>query len=326
MKLTPTRYGVGGVLAAMMLGFAAIAAAQEYPVKPIRFVVPSSAGGGNDVLARLFGQKMSEHWGQQLVVDVRPGAGGIIGSEIVARAPPDGYTILIVAPGYAFNPFLYAKLPYDTLSGFARVIHLANSPNVLVVHAGVPAKSVAELIALAKTRPGGLNCATSGVGTSGFLSVELFRHMTGAELTLIPYKGAGDATAAVVGAQVDMLFTAPSPAIPHIRAGRLRALGVTSAKRLTSLPEVPSIAESGLKGYEVNGPYGILAPAKTPRAIVDRLNAEFLRVLNLADIRARMIDLGFEPAGSTPEQYTALVQADMARWSKVFRDIGLKPQ
>jgi len=300
--------------------------AQWHPTKPIRFVVPSSPGGGNDVVARMFGQKMGEHWSQQIVVDNRSGAGGIIGSEIVAQAPPDGYTILIVAPGYAFNPFLYAKLPYDTLKDFARVVHLANSPNVLVTHPSVPAKSVQELIALAKAKPGGLNCATSGVGTSGHLSIELFRYLTGAPFTLIPYKGAGDSTGAVVAGQVDMLFTAPSPVTPHVRAGRLRALGVTSAKRLASMPDVPTIAENGLPGYEVNGPYGILAPGKTPKPIIDAFNAEFLRVLKLPEVQAKLIDLGFEPAGSTPEQYTALVKTEMAKWSKIFKDIGLKPQ
>jgi len=206
------------------------------------------------------------------------------------------------------------------------VIHLANSPNVLVVHAGVPAKSVAELIALAKTRPGGLNCATSGVGTSGFLSVELFRHMTGAELTLIPYKGAGDATAAVVGAQVDMLFTAPSPAIPHIRAGRLRALGVTSAKRLTSLPEVPSIAESGLKGYEVNGPYGILAPAKTPRAIVDRLHGAMRSAVTSPEVAARLGQAGLEPAGGTGAELLELVARDIPRFRAIVQNVGIQPE
>jgi tripartite-type tricarboxylate transporter receptor subunit TctC len=311
-----------------VLGFAFMHAsfADDYPNKPIRFVVPSSAGGGSDVLARMFAQKMSEQWGQQVVIDNRSGAGGIIGSEIVARAPADGYTILTVAPGYSYNSLLYKKLPYDTLKDFSRVTHLANAPTVLVVHNSVSAKTVPELIATAKAKPGGLNCATSGIGTSGHLSVILFQRLAGIDLTLVPYKGAGDSTAAIVGGQVQMLFTAPGPAIPHIRSGRLRALGVTSTKRLTSLPEVPTIAEAALPGYALEGAYGVLAPPKTPRPIVDKLNAEFVRVLNLPEIRTKLVDLGFEPVGSTPEQYTKLVVEDMANWTKIFKEIGIKPE
>ena len=304
---------------------AAHAVAQDYPSKPIRFVVPSSAGGGSDVLARMFALKMTEHWGQQVVIDNRSGAGGIIGSEITAKAPPDGYTILTVAPGYSYNALLYKKLPYDTLKDFARVTHLANAPTVMVVHSSVPAKNINELIAMAKAKPGGLNCATSGVGTSGYLSVILFKRMANIDLTLVPYKGAGDSTTAVVAGQVQMLFTAPSPAIPHVRSGRLRALGVTSTKRLTSLPDVPTIAET-LPGYALEGAYGILAPPKTPRAIIDKLNAEFLRVLKLPDIHAKLVDLGFEPVGSTPEEYTKLVVDDMAKWAKIFKEVGIQPE
>jgi tripartite-type tricarboxylate transporter receptor subunit TctC len=205
------------------------------------------------------------------------------------------------------------------------VTHLANAPTVLVVHASVAAKSVAELISMAKAKPGGLNCATSGIGTSGYLSVILFKRMAAIDLTLVPYKGAGDSTTAIVGGQVQMLFTAPGPAIPHIRSQRLRALGVTSTKRVTSLPDVPTIAET-LPGYALEGAYGILAPPKTPRPVIDKLNAEFLRVLQLPDIRAKLIDLGFETVGSTPEQYTELVVADMANWSKIFKEIGIKPE
>src|SRR3954470_5426022 len=301
------------------------AAAEDYPDKPIRFVVPSSAGGGSDVLARMFAQKMSEHWKQQVVIDNRSGAGGIIGSEIVAKAAPDGYTILTVAPGYSYNSLLYKQLPYDTLKDFSRVTHLANAPTVLVVHSSVAAKTVPELISMAKAKPGGLNCATSGIGTSGYLSVILFKRMAGIDLTLVPYKGAGDSTTAIVAGQVQMLFTAPSPAIPHVRSGRLRALGVTSTKRLTSLPDVPTIGET-LPGYALEGAYGILAPPKTPRPIIEKMNAEFLRVLNLPDIRARLIDLGFEPVGSTPEAYTRLVIADMAQWAKIFKEVGIQPE
>jgi tripartite-type tricarboxylate transporter receptor subunit TctC len=304
----------------------AAGAAPTFPSKPIRFIVPSSASGANDVLARLFGQKMFEHWGQQVVVDNRPGAGGIIGSELTAKAPPDGYTILIVAPGYSLNPSLYAKLPYDTLNDFARVCLVAFAPNVLVVHPSVPARTVKELIALAKAKPNSLNYATSGIGTSGWLAVELFKRMAAVEMTHIPYKGAGEATAAAVGGQVHLLFTAPGASIPQIKAGRLRALGVTGSKRVGALPEVPTIAEAGLPGYEQDGPYGVLAPAKTPKPIIDKLNAELIRILKLEDVRARMEALGFEPSGSTPEQYTARVRDEMVKWAKLFKDAGIKPE
>jgi tripartite-type tricarboxylate transporter receptor subunit TctC len=239
---------------ATALAFAASASlAQTFPSKPIRWVVPSSAGGGNDQLARLFGAKITQNWGQQVIVDLRPGAAGIVGSEIVAKAPPDGYTILIVATGYSLNPSLYATLPYDTLNDFARVTLLAYSPNVLVVHPSLPVKSVKQLIALAKSRPGDLNYASSGAGTGGHLSIELLKHMVGIQMVHVPYKGAGDSTAAVVSGQVHMLMTAPGAAIPFIKSGRLRPIAVGSGARVKALPDVPTVAEAGLPGYAVEG-------------------------------------------------------------------------
>lgn len=300
--------------------------APTFPTKPIRFVVPFPPSGANDILARLFAEKISKYWGQQLVVDNRPGAGSIIGSEIVAKAPPDGYTILIVGQGYALNPGLYEKLPYDTIRDFARVTMLATAPNVLVMHPSVQVKSVTELIALAKANPDGLNYASSSIGSSGHLSMELLKRMAGVAISHIPYKGAGLATAALVGGQVQLLFTAPGSVIQHVRAGRVRALGVTSAKRATCIPEVPAIAEAGLPGYEVLGFYGILAPARTPRRIIDTLRSEFVRVLRLPEITHRMESICFEPAGSTPREFTATVIADMAKYGKVLKEAGIKAQ
>ncbi|MGV3627280.1 MAG: tripartite tricarboxylate transporter substrate binding protein [Betaproteobacteria bacterium] len=299
--------------------------AQTFPSKLIRFVVPSSAGGGNDYLARLFGAKITENWGQQVLVDLRPGAAGILGSEIVAKAPPDGHTILIVATGYGLNPSLYSKLPYDTIDDFARINLLAFSPNVLVVHPSLPVKSTKELIALAKSRPGELNYASSGAGTGGHLSIELLKHMAGSiNMVHVPYKGAGDATTAVVSGQVHLLMTAPGAAIPFVKAGRLRALAVGSAKRVKALPDVPTVAEAALPGYDVDGYYGILAPGKTPRPIVDRLYAEFDRILKLPDVNQQMEARGFDPVSYTPEQFTEHVKKEMQKWPPVFKAAGIK--
>ena len=311
-------------LICMLLPLVTAAQAQTFPNKPIRFVVPSSAGGGNDYLARLFGARITENWGQQVLVDLRPGAAGILGSEIVAKAPPDGHTILIVATGYGLNPSLYSKLPYDTLDDFARVNLLAFSPNVLVVHPSLPVKSVKELIALAKSRAGELNYASSGAGTGGHLSIELMKYMSRINMAHIPYKGAGDSTAAVVSGQVHMLMTAPGAAIPFIKAGRLRPLAVGSAKRVKALPDVPTMAEAALPGYEVDGFYGILAPGKTPRPIVDRLYAEFDRVLKLPDISQQMEAQGFEPVSYTPEKFTEHIKKEMQKWPPVFKAAGIK--
>lgn len=301
-----------------------LAHAQTFPSKPIRFVVPSSAGGGNDYLARLFGAKITENWGQQVLVDLRPGAAGILGSEIVAKAPPDGHTILIVATGYGLNPSLYSKLPYDTIEDFARINLLAFSPNVLVVHPSLPVKSVKELIALAKSRPGQLNYASSGAGTGGHLSIELMKFMSKIDMAHIPYKGAGDATMAAVSGQVHMLMTAPGAAIPFIKAGRLRPLAVGSAKRVKALPQVPTMAEAALPGYEVDGFYGILAPGKTPRPIVDRLYAEFDRILKLPDVIQQLEAQGFDPVSYTPEKFTEHIKKEMQKWPPVFKAAGIK--
>lgn len=308
----------------VLLLTAPLAHAQTFPTKPIRFVVPSSAGGGNDYLARLFGAKITENWGQQVLVDLRPGAAGILGSEIVAKAPPDGHTILIVATGYGLNPSLYAKLPYDTIEDFARINLLAFSPNVLVVHPSLPVKSVKELIALAKSRPGELNYASSGAGTGGHLSIELMKYMSRIDMAHIPYKGAGDSTMAVVSGQVQLLMTAPGAAIPFIKAGRLRPLAVGSAKRVKALPEVPTMAEAALPGYEVDGFYGVLAPGKTPRPVVDRLYAEFDRILKLPDVIQQLEAQGFDPVSYTPDKFTEHVKKEMQKWPPVFKAAGIK--
>jgi len=300
--------------------------AADYPSKPIRFVVPSSPGGGADVLARSLAPKLADALGKVIVVENRSGAGGIIGYEIVAKAPADGYTLLIVAGGYTLNPSLYAKLPYDTLRDFERVSLIACAPNLLVVHSSVPVNSVQELIAFAKAKPRYLNYASSGVGTTSYLSAEIFKAMTGVDMVHVPYKGAGDSTAAAIAGQVHLIFSTPNALVPQARAGRVRALGVTSARRLPIIPDVPTIAEAGVAGYEVNNCYGILVPAKTPVSIVNKVNREIVRVLRMPDMRSHLENLGFEVLGSTPEQFTAFAKADMAKWAKELQAAGIQPQ
>jgi len=300
--------------------------AQGYPGKPIRWIVPSSAGGANDVLARIVGPKLTQAWGQQVIVDVRPGAGGIIGSDLTAKAPPDGYTILIVAPGYALNPFFYKSLPYDTLKDFERVTVLANAPNVMVVHPSVPAKNVKELIALAGSRPGQLNFASSGRGTGGHLCAELFQDLAKVKLVAIYYKGAGDSTRAVVSGEVGLLFSATGAVLPMAKAGKLRMIGVSGRKRSALLPDVPTIEEQGLRGYDYMGWYGVLAPAKMPKDILGKLHAEMVKAVRSPDVVERFAQFGFEPSGNTPEEFTALVQSEMAKWGKLLRAIGVQPE
>ena len=296
-----------------------------YPARPIRFIAPTSPGGANDVLARMLGARMTAEWGQQVVVDVRPGAGGIVGSEIAARAAPDGYTLLIVANGYALNPYLHAKLPYDTLKDLERVTLFAIAPLVLVVHPSVPAQSLQELIALAKAKPGQLNYASSGLGSGGWLSIELFRSFTRLDMNHVPYKGAGQANVAVVAGEVQMLFTSPLAAAPFIKAGRLRALAVTSAKRVGMMGEVPAVGEL-LPGYEVHNFFGILVPGGTPKPIIAKLHHEVARITTLPDVKRQFDALGFEAVDYGPEQFTAYVKSEMAKWSKVFAERGIKPE
>ena len=297
-----------------------------YPLKPIRVVVPSSVGGALDLLMRVIGPRMTESWGRQVIIDNRSGAGGLIGSEIVARSAPDGYTLLVVAGGYTLNPSLYAKLPYDTIKDFERVTLIAFAPNLLVVHASIPVHTVTELIAFARAKPNFLTYASSGVGTTSFLGAEIFKRMTGTEMTHVPYKGAGDSNAAAVAGQVHLIFSAPSAMIPHVRAGRVTALGVTSSRRLPVIPDVPTIAEAGLPGFEVTGGYGMLAPAKTPKPVIDRLNAQIVRILKLPEVRTQIETLGFDIVANTSAEYTAYAIADMAMWAKVVKEAGIKPE
>jgi tripartite-type tricarboxylate transporter receptor subunit TctC len=296
----------------------------EFPAKPVRIVVPSTPGGALDILSRMLAQKLPQRWNQPLIIDNRAGAGGIIGSEIVARSEPDGHTVLVVALGYAANPFLYDRLPYRTPEDFAAITVLASAPNVLVVHPSVAAQSVRELITLAKGRPGTLVYATSGVGTSGHLAIELFKRMAGVDMVHVPYKGAGASTAALVAGQVQLLSTALGAALPQIQSGRLRALAVTGLKRTNVAPEIPTAAESGLPGYVVDGWFAALAPARTPPAIVGQLQSEFASVYKMPDVARRLTAAGFDAGGTTPRETTAFIADEMVKWGKLIKEVGIK--
>ena len=300
------------------------AIAQQYPSKSIRLVVGFAAGGPSDVAARTIAQKLTEKWGQQVIVDIRPGAGGNIATEIVAKAPADGYTLLEPAFAHAVNPFLYSKLPFDAVKDFSSILLFASIANVLVVHPSIPANSVKELIALAKTRPGQLTAGSSGNGTASHLAVELLNMMGGIKTTHVPYKGLAPAHTELMGGQLSLLFDGIVTGMPAVKAGRLRALAVTTVKRWQGTPDIPTMAEAGLAGFEVNSWYGLLAPAGTPREIILRLNSEVGRALREPDARERLYTIGAEPMNGTPEEFTAYIAAEMAKWSKVVKTAGLR--
>ncbi len=299
--------------------------AQNYPTKPIRMIVPFPPGGTTDILARVAGQKITEAFGQQVIVDNRPGAGGNIGTELVAKSAPDGYTLL-TDPGstLTINPSLYAKLPYDVLKDFAPITIIAAVPNLLVVHPSLPVKSVRDLIILAKARPGQLNYASTGAGQSTHLSMELFKTMAGINVVHIPYKGSSPALADLLGGQVSLMFDNMPSSLPHVKAGKLRALAVSTLKRSPAMPQLPTVAESGLPGFEVSVWFGVLAPAGTSRDIVSKLNSAIVKSLQSPDVRERLAGQGAEAIGNTPEQFTAQMQRDLVKWAKVVKDSGVK--
>ena len=299
------------------------ALAQLYPSKPIRLVVPFTPGGSQDVIARLFAQKLAESFGQQVVVDNRGGAAGLIAAELVAKAPKDGYTIFLVTGGpISLAPALHAKLAYDPLKDFVYITQLVDTPMALVVTPSLPAKSVAELVALAKSKP--LNYASTGNGTISHLTMEALKHATGINVTHVPYKGAAPAFVDMLSGQVSLMFTSTASAVPYTSSGKLRMLAVASRKRSPSLPEVPTMIEAGVKDFESTVWVGVAATGGTPQPIVKKLHDELLRALNAADMKDRLAALGADPVGSSPEQFTALVKADIARWRNVVRTSGVR--
>jgi tripartite-type tricarboxylate transporter receptor subunit TctC len=300
------------------------ARAADYPTKPIRMLVGFAPGGGTDTTARAISAKLGELLGQQVIIDNRAGAAGNIATEMVAKAVPDGYTILLgTIAALAINPSLYrTKLPFDTVKDFAPIIQAVDSTNILSLHPSVAASSVKELIALAKTKS--LNYGSSGVGGTGHLAGELFDTMAGIKMTHIPYKGGGPAMIELVGGQVQLVFATAASAVPQIKAGKIKGIAVTTIKRSALMPDIPTIAESGLPGFDANNWYGLLAPAKTPRAIVMRLNAEVIKVLAMPDVKNFLFNQGLDPAPGTPEQFGAYIKAEMTKWAKVVKDSGAR--
>lgn len=298
--------------------------AQQFPHRPIRLVVSFAPGGSVDLVARLLAQKLAESWGQQVVVDNRPGAGGNVSAEIVARAANDGYTIYLCSPSFVINPSIYAKTPYDPAKDFAPVSLVSLVQNVLVAYPGLPAKSVKELLALAKAKPGEINYASTGSGSSGHLVMELFRSMTKVEMVHVPYKVIGQATNDLLGGQVSLWFPTMPGALPHIKAGRMRALGVAGAKRSPALPEVPTIAEAGVPGFEASTWYALLAPARTPPEVVGKLNVEVVKVLKLPDVRESLSSMGVEIVGSTAQQLAKHISNELPKWAQVVKQSGAR--
>ena len=288
--------------------------------------MPFAPGGGVDFTARILAQKLTDSWGQQAVVDNRPGAGGIIGTELVAKSAPDGYTLLMGSIGsVSINPGLYRKLPYDPVKDFAPVTQIGFVPNIVVVHPSLPVKSIRELIALARANPGALVYGTGGSGTSNHLSGELFKTMARIEIRHVPYKVGAQATSDLIGGQLSVMFDNFPTSLPHVRAGKLRALAVTSAVRSGAAPDVPTVAESGLPGYEIIGWVGVLAPAATPKEMLNKLNADIAKALQLSDLKEKFANLGAEAGSSTPEQFAAFIQSEIAKWGKVIKDAGIEP-
>ena len=303
------------------------ASAQAYPLRPVRFIVPFAPGGSTDTLARAIGQKLGDSLGQQVVVDNRSGGNGNIGMEIVAHAAPDGYTIVL---GYianlAIGPNLYAKLPFDPVKDFAPVTQLAQSPNILVVHPSVPAKTFREFIAYAKAHPGQVNFASASVGSIGHLTGELLNNAAGIRMQHIAYKGSGQAVIDLLGGQIQSMFSGMSSVMSHIKSGKLRALAVTGAQRSPAAPDVPTIAESGFPGFEATAWYGVLAPAGTPRSVIDRLHDEIVRALKAPDVRERLEGVGFELVGGTPDAFGAYIKSEIKKWAKVVKTSGARPE
>jgi tripartite-type tricarboxylate transporter receptor subunit TctC len=304
----------------------ALASGIEYPSKPLRFVVPYAAGGSTDTVARIVGQQLSERVGQQVVIDNRTGAGTIIGTEIAAQAAPDGYTLLMATPPLAVNPALYDKVPYDLERDFAAVTNVAGSSNLLVVHPGVPAQSVKDLIAILKNNPGKYNYGSSGVGGAGHLAMALFTSMASVDVLHIPYKGGAPAVSDLVAGRLHLMMANLTTAQPHIRAGRLRGLGVGTRVRTPLFPEMPTIAEAGVPGYEANNWNGIVVPRKTPRAIIERLHREVHAVLNDSAVKNRFAVQGLEPIGDTPAEFAQYLRHEAAKWGKLVKTAGIKPE
>jgi len=300
------------------------ASAVAYPTKPVRLIVPFAPGGGTDIVARAVAHKLTEVWSQQVVVDNRGGAGTVIGTELGAKAPPDGYTLLMGTTTLAINPSVRAKLPYDTLKDFVPVTQTAFQTYILAVHQSVPARDVKQFIALAKAKPGTLNFGSPGTGTGSHLAGELFKFMSGTDLVHVPYKGSGPALSDLLGGQIQFIFGTILSTFPHVKAGRLRALGVSGVKRASALPEVPTIAEAGVPGYSAASWNGVLTPAGVPQPILRKLNSDLVKVVNSPEVRERLSGDGGEPVGNSAEEFGAFIRSEIEKWAKVIRAANIR--
>ena len=316
------------LIATTAFGASTAAIAQlDYPAKPIRLVVPFTPGGSTDILARVIGQKLTEAWGKQVIIDNRPGAGGNIGVDLVAKSPADGYTLVMGHIGtFGVNPSLYPKLPYDPIRDFQPITLVALVPNMLSVYPALPAKSVKELVALAKTKPGTINFGSGGNGSAAHLAGEYFKLLTKTEITHIPYRGTSPAVTDLIAGQIQMIITGVPPTLAFAKSGKLRALAVATAKRLPLLPELPTIAEAGVPGYEATQWYGVLVPAGTPKPVVAKLNAEMAKAIQGKDVREKLAADAAEPVGNSPEEFGAFIKKEIARWAPVVKASGARPQ
>ena len=313
---------------ALIASSAAIAAStprEAYPAKAVRIVVPYAAGGGTDIQARVIGARLTEIWGQPVIIDNRPGGGTVIGTELVARSTADGYTLLIGTPTHVVNVWLYPKLPFDPIRDFETVTQMSISPNIFVVHPSLPARTTKEFIALAKARPGQITYGSSGNGGTGHLAMEMVKQMAHIQAVHVPYKGGGPAINAVLSGEVSALINNMIPTVNHVKAGRLRALGVTSRTRSGAIPDVPTIAESGLPGFEAVAWFGLFAPARTPPAIIDKLHADFARVLKLPEVRQLLESQGAEAVANSPKEFERIVRADLEKWRTVLKAAQITP-
>ena len=318
-----SRYAVTGASLVVVLVAMAAHAAETFPSRPIRLISPFAAGGGNDMISRAVAQALTRNLGHSVVVDNRPGANTIIGMELVAKSPPDGYTLIMTGSTVAINATLHANLPYDSLRDFAAVTQIAATPLIVAVHPSLPVAGVRELIALAKARPGELNFPSAGVGNVSHLAGELFNVMAGVRLVHVPYKGSAPATADMLAGRVSVVFNSAFAMLPFVKSGRLRALAVSGRARSALLPAVPTVNEAGVPGYDASTWYGLLAPAATPRAVIERLQAETVKALTADDVRRRLIEDGLEPVGSTPAEFGAYIRTEIAKWARVISVAGI---
>ncbi len=324
-RIKETSSTIALILVSCMSGL--VSAADSYPSKPVRVVVPFAAGGTTDIVTRILAQKITETWGQQLVVDNRPGAGGNIGSEIVAKSPNDGYMILMATVAtHGINAALYSKLPYDPIADFAPITLVASTPSVLMLNPSVPANSVRELIELAKSKPGTLNFGSPGSGSSHHLAGELFDSLAGVKMVHVAYKGTAAALIDVIAGQIQLTFDTLPSAMPYVKSKKLKAIAVTSGKRAQSLPDLPTIVEAGVPGYELTSWYGALAPAGTPESVIRKLNSDFVGTIRTGAIAAKLVEAGAEPVANTPDQFAVFIRSELKKWAKVVQDSGARAE